>query len=161
MESEHVPTPPRRRVLRRVRRYWLVIALLVVALWSYGFFALGQHAVYANNPQLSQATEATRILTKVGALIQLPPGETPSMATITDAASAKKVQPFLVNAQNGDVLIVYSQAGEALLYRPSTDKLVAVGPVNQGSKASATVPTASVAPTATTTHASTTTSRKK
>ena len=39
----------------------------------------------------------------MGQLIQLT-AETP---TINDAASAKKEQPFLVNAANGDVLIVY------------------------------------------------------
>ena len=135
--------------------------MLVIVLWSYGFYALGQHAVYASHPQLSQAAQANRILKKVSALIQLPSGETPSMATITDAASAKKVQPFLASAQNGDVLIVYAKAGEALLYRPSTDKLVAVGPVDQNSQ---TTPAASSAPlvsTATTTHASAPTARKK
>jgi len=52
------------------------------------------------------------------------------MAIINDAASAKKEQPFLKNAANGDVLIVYPNAGEALMYRPSSNKLIAVGPVD-------------------------------
>ncbi|MDR3547796.1 MAG: hypothetical protein P4M11_05960 [Candidatus Pacebacteria bacterium] len=66
---------------------------------------------------------------KVGELIQLPQGGTPTMATITNASAVKSEQPFLANAENGDVLIVYTNAQTAMLYRPSTNKLIAVGPV--------------------------------
>ena len=80
------------------------------------------------------------------------------MATINDAASAKKAQPFLANAQNGDVLIAYPNAQTALLYRPSNNKLIAVGPVNTESGepgGSTTAPTP--APVATTTNETTST----
>ena len=50
-------------------------------------------------------------------------------AIINDATLVKKTHPFFVNADNGDVLIVYQSAGEAILYRPSTDKLVSVGSI--------------------------------
>jgi hypothetical protein len=107
----------------------IVIALLLLIL---SFFA-GRWSVYRVHPELSGEDQAGAILQKVGQLIQLPQNETPSMATINDAASAKAGQPFLKDAENGDVLIVYSTAGEAILYRPSTNKLVAVGPVTSGS----------------------------
>lgn len=79
--------------------------------------------------ELEQNTQADIFLEKVDKLIMLPSGEAPSVAVIEDAASAKSAQPFLEDAQNGDVLIVYSQNQFALLYRPGDDKLVAVGPV--------------------------------
>ncbi|MHB8710494.1 MAG: hypothetical protein ACYC6X_03030 [Minisyncoccota bacterium] len=141
------------RATRFVRRFFLWFLIIVVALWSYGFYALGRSAVYMENPGLSGQQQATALLQKVGQLIQLPPNETPTMATINDAASAKKDQPFLANAENGDVLIVYQTAQIALLYRPSENKLIAVGPVTsapttgQGAQQSITVTPASATTT--------------
>jgi hypothetical protein len=77
------------------------------------------------------------------------------VAAIADAAQAKLGQPFLADAENGDVLIVYQQAGEALLYRPSTNKLIAVGPIADAPQA-----TSASLPAATSTNATTTPSRK-
>ena len=117
------------RTFRFLRRYffWMlaVVAIILLALAFEG----GRWSVYQANPNLSQAEQASEILARVGKLIQLP-NEQPTMATINDAASAKKAQPFLTGTENGDVLIVFPNAAEALLYRPSTNKLIAVGPVN-------------------------------
>ena len=118
-----------------IRRYFfwilIVLALVLIAL----AFESGRYTVYRAHPELSGVEQATVVLQKVGSLIQLPTGETPTMATINDAVNAKKAQPFLINAMNGDILIVYQNAAEALLYRPSTNKLIAVGPVNNNSEA--------------------------
>jgi hypothetical protein len=111
------------------RRFLIPIILVVVlALLATAFF-LGRYTVYQSNPELSSAEQTHGILTKVGALIQLPQNEAPQMAAINDAESAKQTQPFLVNAQNGDILIVYANAQMALLYRPNANKLIAVGPI--------------------------------
>ena len=129
------------RALRFVRRnfFWvcIIIALLLLAL----AFELGRYSVYAANPSLQGQQQAAEILHEVGQLIQLPSGETPTMASINNAAVAKENQPFLANAENGDVLIVYTNVGEALLYRPSTDKLIAVGPVENPDTAQSQVET--------------------
>jgi hypothetical protein len=117
------------RTLLFIRRFRLWFLLLAFVLWSLGFYALGRTAVYYENPGLAEQQQAAKTLKKVGQLIQLPANETPSMATINDADSVKKEQPFLANAKNGDVIIVYASAQTALLYRPSEDKLIAVGPV--------------------------------
>ena len=109
----------------------LIFGAIVIILLGVSFEA-GRYSVYLTHPQLLAQDQASIILQKVGNLIQLPAGETPTMATIKDAAIAKQGQPFLVNAETGDVLIVYQTAQVAILYRPSTDKLIAVGPVNPG-----------------------------
>ncbi|MFA5745090.1 MAG: hypothetical protein WC887_02655 [Candidatus Paceibacterota bacterium] len=117
-----------------IRRYLLWI-LIVVGLTLLALaFEGGRYTVYRANPELSKIEQANAVLEKVGSLIQLPSGETPTMATIDDAESAKQAQPFLSNALNGDILIVYQNAAQALLYRPSTNKLIAVGPVNNSSE---------------------------
>ncbi|MHB8914061.1 MAG: hypothetical protein ACYC4I_03590 [Minisyncoccota bacterium] len=131
MDDQSTPTLVQ-RLFRLVRAYllWVIVfaVLVVIAL----AFEAGRYSVYRAHPEFSRAEQAQAILEKVGHLIQLPQGETPTMATISDASAVKKGQPFLSNAANGDILIVYSNAAEALLYRPSTDKLIAVGPVNPG-----------------------------
>ena len=138
------------RIFRFVRHFLLWFLLLALVLWSFGFYELGRSAVYRENPGLSGQQQAAVLLKKVGELIQLPANEVPTMATINDAASAKKAQPFLANAQNGDILIVYPNAQTALLYRPSENKLIAVGPVTgQSVQQPATITTNGITATST------------
>lgn len=148
------------RILTLIRKYffWSVIitAVIILAL----VFEAGRYSVYRAHPELSQTEQATAILTNVGELIELP-SEQPTMATINDAASAKQQQPFLTNAENGDILIVYPNAGEALLYRPSTNKLIAVGPVNAGAQTGNQTIQQLPPPTTATTSNATTTKTKK
>ncbi len=132
--------------LRILRRYFLYLLILAALILLALVFEAGRWSVYRSHPDLSQAEQATAILQKVGNLIQLPAGEQPTMATINDAASAKKAQPFLTNAQNGDILIVFPNAAEALLYRPSTNKLIAVGPVDNTQTQQMTSPSGSSRP---------------
>jgi hypothetical protein len=149
-------------ILHFIRRYFLWLAIIVFIIWTAAFFEFGRYTVYQANPGLEGQEQAAQILHNVGQLIQLPTDETPTMATISDAASAKQGQPFLANAENGDVLIVYQNAGEALLYRPSTNKLIAVGPVDTSSSADATATQPPPIPTlvATSTNATGTPSKK-
>ncbi len=146
-----------------VRRFLVWFLLIALALWSYGFYVLGSHVVYLENPGLAEQQQVTALLQKVGALIELPTNETPTMATITNAALLKQTQPFLANAENGDVLIIYAAAKTAILYRPSEDKLIAVGPVTSATEQAAQQPP-TVSPSATTTitqNEITTTQKKK
>ena len=117
--------------------------------------------MYQEHPELSAAQQTKAILADVGSLIQLPQNEDPSMASIKDAAAAKQGQPFLVNAENGDVLIVYQKAAEAILYRPSTKKLVNVGPVNAANNAPAVQQQTSASSATTSTNDATSTKSKK
>ncbi|MFZ1075465.1 MAG: hypothetical protein WAN50_03775 [Minisyncoccia bacterium] len=114
-----------------IGRSFIWIVLLFAAAILFGVYELGRYSVYQANPGLANAEQANSILENVGKLINLP-NETPTMATIKDAISAKQGQPFLVDAEDGDVLIVYPNAAQAFLYRPSVNKLINVGPVTNG-----------------------------
>jgi hypothetical protein len=59
----------------------------------------------------------------------LPSGEQPTLAIINNAGKYNNV-PFFKNAQNGDRLLVYAQAREAILYRPTINKIISVAPIN-------------------------------
>ncbi len=69
---------------------------------------------------------------------ELPSG-TSAIATVKDVESLRQKDPFFAKAANGDKIIQFDR--EALLYRPTTDKIVRLGPSNDSSTASSTANT--------------------
>ena len=69
--------------------------------------------------------KAVDIAYEVAKLIELPAGETPSLATVTGVETLRN-QEFYRNAQDGDKVLIYQKAHMAYLYRPSTGKLINV-----------------------------------
>ena len=84
----------------------------------------------------------TEVVGRVSQLMELPTDETPTVATIKDAEKLKD-HPFLAKGQTGDQLLIYTGAKIVVMYRPSTNKIVAVGTVTieqqQGTPAPAPV----------------------
>jgi len=77
----------------------------------------------------AEQTQISILLAKVGKLTTLPTGEQPVVATINDAAALIKDQPFYKGAVNGDVVLVYQKAAKAIVYSPSRNTIVNVGPI--------------------------------
>lgn len=77
----------------------------------------------------SRPTPNTNLVAKIGTLIELPAGEEPTIATVTDKTKLTD-QPFFASAQNGDVVLIYTHAKKAYLYRPGSNKILDVAPVN-------------------------------
>lgn len=65
----------------------------------------------------------------------LPENETPTYGTVTDIAKLKN-QTFFAKARNGDEILIYEKAKLTILYRPSIQKIVNVGPLVVGSSGS-------------------------
>jgi len=89
-----------------------------------------QYNSIKNNPDNYNLAkqEATQLTQKIGQFMELPKEE-PSVATITDKNKLKD-QLFFANSENGDKLLIFTKAGEAILYRPSTNKIITVAPIN-------------------------------
>ena len=68
----------------------------------------------------------------------LPTGEQPALATVTD--NTKLTTQFLKKASNGDKVLIYQKNRLAVIYRPSADRIVAVGPVTIDNPPPITVP---------------------
>ena len=83
------------------------------------------------NPTLAAQLEAQNTIDRVSKLMDLPKDETPTIATVTDYNKVKS-QPFFAKAQNGDRVLIYTKAKEAILYRPTDEKIITVAPVNIG-----------------------------
>ncbi len=123
-------------IIRQLRRLFktksasIIAVLLVAGLPSYYFY----HKSVVANQKLNNPTEANKkaideVVFKASRHIILPTGEQPTMASVSDVEKVKG-QPFFANAQNGDKVLVYTQARKAYLYRPSKDIIVEVAPLN-------------------------------
>ncbi len=75
--------------------------------------------------------EVSSITESISRHMLLPADETPAIATVTDAEALKEEQPFFKDAQNDDKIVIYAEAERAILYRPSEDKIINVGPYIQ------------------------------
>jgi hypothetical protein len=70
--------------------------------------------------------EETKLLTsRIEKFMELPGGEEPTLATVTDRAKLKG-QEFFAHAQDGDKVLIYAEAKKAILFRPSTGKIIEV-----------------------------------
>jgi hypothetical protein len=113
------PQPKRRRAMGR--RGWIGVAVVS------GVLVVG--GVIFGSRLFSRADDAAieTVLTRLGRHYLLPTNEEPAVATVTD--KTKLTTPFLKSAENGDKVIIYEKNKIAFIYRPSRDRIVAVGPV--------------------------------
>lgn len=129
-----------RRFRRLTGRQLVVLIIIVGLLAGGGFFAYKydqankEAARLSANPQEAARKEVQQITDKVGTLIVIPRNETPTLATVSDASKLKN-QAFFAKAQNGDKVLIFTQAKRAILYRPATNKIIEVAPVNLGNGA--------------------------
>jgi len=105
----------------------ILILLLLLALGTAGFF-YKQYTDVKNNPNALAAAETESLVKKVGVLIMLPKDETPTIATVNDKEKLKD-QPFFKDANIDDKLLIYTNAKQAIIYRPSENKVINVGPI--------------------------------
>jgi len=137
-----------------------VLAVVTVASLAgavYFYLQYQQTQLALKNPTLAAQQQASAIVTAVGKLIDLPKNEQPTIATVSDITKLKD-QPFFAKAQNGDKVLIYTQAKEAILYRSSENKIIAVAPVNLGNNTAVT-PTPGITRVPTPTKKPTTTSK--
>jgi hypothetical protein len=110
----------------------IIVAVVVVVVVIAGYFGYNAYQARQASPEVQQAKlqeEKNEILQKVAALTQVPEEE-PVLFTVNDANLLKSQQAFFKDAENGDVLLVYQSSSKALIYRPSSNKIINAGPVS-------------------------------
>lgn len=107
------------KVKRTKIAVFIVIILVVVT--SGILFALWQG-------RRSNLNDVDAVVSKVNKHYVLPVDETPALATVED--KTKVNSEFLRVSENGDKLLIYKNAKKVILYRPSIDRVVEVGPVS-------------------------------
>ncbi|GAC1391714.1 MAG: hypothetical protein NVSMB46_05280 [Candidatus Saccharimonadales bacterium] len=119
----------------------LVYIIVLVGLAAFGGFYFTKYQDLKNNPPTADQVakiQLDKTIANVGKLYALPQGEKPTFETVTDKSQLKN-QAFFAKAENGDITLIYPNAKLAILYRPSTKKLVNVSTVTTQSNLSVSV----------------------
>lgn len=121
----------KRGILGKVTLTSVLLTAVVLGLAAFGGFYFKKYNDLKNaSPEKLQQAQLDETLAAVGKLYTLPKDEKPEVATVNDKEEVKKQYPILDQVENGDILIVYRNAKTAILYRPSTEKIIKVVPVN-------------------------------
>jgi|SRR3989338_4236762 len=113
---------------RHLKYIWLgtVVALGVTSVYFYT-----QFSSVKKNPNKTTLEENQKLVAQIGALVVLPEGETPTIATVTNPEALKE-QPFFANAKKGDKVLIYPTAKKAVLYSILNNKVVEIAPLTIG-----------------------------
>jgi hypothetical protein len=106
----------------------VLIAVLLVIILA-GSLAAAGYFYWQYRKFTAASREVDDLTSKLSQVIELPQ-ETPTLATVTDVQKLS-AQPFFAHAQNGDKVLIFPNAKKAILYRPSTQKIIEVAPFQQ------------------------------
>ncbi len=104
--------------------------LFVLASIAAGYFYYKNLKLEQDPSKVSEARIAS-VVEKVGKLILLPEGETPTVAEVNDPSKLAG-QPFFERAKIGDQVLLYAGARKVILYDPKADIIMDVAILNIG-----------------------------
>ncbi len=111
------------------KRMRINIPILVMGVLLLGALGFGGY-LFRQNRQLKTASNTNadkanaELVTQVDKIFELPKDEQPVIALVSDEATFKKEYPVFTSAKQGDDLLLYEKAGQAILYRPSAKKVI-------------------------------------
>jgi hypothetical protein len=105
-----------------------VVLLVVLGGVTYYFVQYQYQQNLLLNPNKAAVEDTKKTLAMVSKFMVLPK-EQPTIATVVDKRQLSN-QPFFKDAENGDKVLIYLKEKEAIIYRPSTNKIIQVGPIN-------------------------------
>jgi hypothetical protein len=122
--------------MKKLRKIFFIIIVFILLVVLYVFASTRNETIKATanihpSPVAKKspvADDAAMLINKVGQLMELPIGEKPTIATVSDMTKLKG-QPFFDKAENSDKVLIYKLAKKAILYRPSENKIINVAPV--------------------------------
>jgi Flp pilus assembly protein CpaB len=113
-------------------RIYLIAVILLIALGVGGYFGYKWWQTRQASPevQAQQAEEEkAKVLASLSKLMVLPEGD-PVLFKVSNEDVMRSQQAFFKDTKNDDVLLVFQTSGKAIIYRPSSNMIVNVGPVN-------------------------------
>jgi len=115
---------------KKITKVGFIIFVVVLILSSLGAAAYfyNQYKEIKNNPNKISIDEINSLTTVISKFMDLPTDETPTLATVTDKEKLKD-QDFFKKSENGDKILIYANAKKAILYRPSTQKVIEFAPL--------------------------------
>ena len=121
-----VPTPTPKKKRRWFKRLMQLFVLLLVigAVFAACFYGYNK---YKESNGTANTNSPADVVAEVGKLMLLP-NETPTVAVVSDLSKLQG-QKFFANAHEGDVVLMYANAQEAILYSPSKKMIIQVAPI--------------------------------
>lgn len=104
---------------------YIILILLLIAGAYYGYNKYTSTDSYKAKQVESEAKD---LVSQVSKLMILP-DETPAIFNIQDPEKLVSQQLFFKGAEKDDKLMVFQKAGKAVLYSPSKNKIINVGPI--------------------------------
>src|SRR6185503_5661192 len=129
----------RPRNLKRSLKILAAVILLAFIAWLIHGYITAKNQLEQQKASDSGQSPTQQLTNKVSKKVELP-AETPVIYTVNDAKKLTS-QAFFVDAKDGDKVLYFPGAKVAVLYRPSTDKVIRYQPVSlegAGSGTSAT-----------------------
>ena len=133
----------------------MITTVAVLGASAGGYYFYRQYTSTKDQLQLLQTKnansdeqESQHIIASVAKLVDIP-SDKPTVATITDKDKLKN-QAFFASAENGDKILIFASTKKAIIYRPSTNKIVDIAPININTASASAQPTGKVAGAATT-----------
>lgn len=124
----------------------LLLVFLAVGAAGYFFFQYRKtqselELLRANPAEAQKMTQedTKKLISAVGKLMELPTDEEPQVVTVADVSKLQD-QPFFAHAKNGDKVLIYTKNKKAILYDPTSKKIVDVAPVSSGSDSAQIAP---------------------
>lgn len=108
-----------------------VVCAVLLLVGGYFIYQKTQSGNNLPNNQQASADETKKLVGEVGKLMQLPSGEVPTVATVTDITKLSS-QPFFKNAKNGDKVLIYQNSRKAIIYDPNAKKIIDITQINLG-----------------------------
>ena len=105
----------------------IFVLVLVVGYLQYRLSRVAYDEKYTSESVLNLPKNGQEVIKALGRHMILPDEQSPQIAEVQDVAQLRKTQDFFKNAENGDVVIMYSSV--IYLYRPSQDRVVSAGSV--------------------------------
>lgn len=100
-----------------------VLIVLAASFIIYKFMQTSKELERARDPETAAQDEAAALAEVIDEFLELPKNESPTIATVKDVTRLQD-QLFFQRAQNGDKVLIYPESGKAVLYRPSTKKVI-------------------------------------
>lgn len=109
---------------------FIIIFLLIIttAVSVYFYFQYQKTRSLLTDSTITAQSEIKKLINDIGRHIELPKDESPGLATVTDKNKLAN-QAFFTKAQNGDKVLIYQKSSQAILYRPSIDKIIKVSAI--------------------------------
>lgn len=112
----------------------ILIGILILFLLGAGgttYYFYNEYQKIKKDPNLVSKEEVKSVTSIISKYMDLPEGEEPTVATVTDKEKLKE-QDFFKKAENGDKILIYTNARKAILFRPSTGRVVEFAPLILG-----------------------------